>query len=78
MLCTGNTYKRFLSLTTIVNIKHARNSFSSLTTENKISVASEKNHAVCARLKLSHVRVHYNILGPFIIFNIIIYALGWN
>ena len=51
MLCAGNTCKRFLSLTTIFNIKHARNSFSSLTTEDKTSVASDKNRAVCARLK---------------------------
>ena len=48
--CAGNTYKRFLSLTTSFNIKYARNSFSSLTTEDKISVASDKNRAVCARL----------------------------
>ena len=52
LLCAGNTYKRFLSLTTIFNIKHARHSFSSLMTEDKISVASDKNCAVCARLYL--------------------------
>ena len=46
----GNTYKRFLSLATTFIIKYARNSFSSLTTEDKISVASDKNRAVCARL----------------------------
>ena len=40
-----------MSLATIFNIKHARNSFSSLTTEDKIFVASDKNRAVCARLK---------------------------
>ena len=50
LLCAGNTYKRFLSLTTIFIIKYARNSFSSLTTEDKISVASDKNRVVCARL----------------------------
>ena len=50
VLCVGSTYKRFLSLTTIFNIKHARSSFSSLTTEDKIFVASDKNRAVCARL----------------------------
>ena len=50
LLCAGNIYKRFLSLTTIFNIKYARNSFSSLTTVNKISVASDKNRALCARL----------------------------
>ena len=42
LLCAGNTYKRFLSLTTIFNIKYVRNSFSSLMTEDKISVASDK------------------------------------
>ena len=42
--------KDFLSLTTIFNIKYAGNSFSSLTTEDKISVPSDKNRAVCARL----------------------------
>ena len=50
LLCAGNKYKRFLSLTTIFNIKYAGTSFSSLTTEDKISVASDKNRAVCARL----------------------------
>jgi len=50
LLCARNTYKRFLSLTTIFNIKYARNSFSLLTTEDKISVASDKNLAVGARL----------------------------
>ena len=50
LLCAGNKHERFLSLTTIFNIKHARNSFSSLTTEDKIFVASDKNLAVCARL----------------------------
>ena len=49
LLCAGNTYKRFLSLTSILNIKCARNSFSSLTIEEKISVASDKDRAVCAR-----------------------------
>ena len=49
LLFAGNTYKRLLSLTTIFNIKYARNLFSSLTTEDKISVASDKNRAVCAR-----------------------------
>ena len=47
LLCAGNTYKRFLSLTTIFNIKYVRNSFSSL-----ISVARDKNRAVSARLEL--------------------------
>ena len=42
LLCAGNTYKRLSSLTTIFNIIYARNYFSSLTTEGKISVASEK------------------------------------
>ena len=51
LLCAGNKHQRFLSLTTIFNIKHARISFSSLTTEDKIFVVSDKNHAVCARLK---------------------------
>ena len=55
LLCAGNTCKRFLSLTTIFNIKYARNSFSSLTTEDKISVASDKNRAVSARLKSSYL-----------------------
>ena len=50
LLCAGNTYKRFLSLTMIFNIKYAGKSSSSLTTEDKISVASDKNRAVCARL----------------------------
>ena len=27
LLCVGNTYQRFLSLTTIFNIKHASNEF---------------------------------------------------
>ena len=49
-LFAGNTYTRFLSLTTIFNIRYARDSFSSLTTEEKISVARDKNRAVCARL----------------------------
>jgi len=43
LLCAGNTYKRFLST-------NARNSFSSLTTEDKISVTSDKYPVVCARL----------------------------
>ena len=51
LLCAGNTYKRLLSLTTIFNIKYAGNSVSSLTTEDKIYVASDKNRAECARLK---------------------------
>ena len=55
LLCTRNTYKRFLSLTTIFNIKYARECFSSLTTEDKISIASDKNRAVCARLYTSHL-----------------------
>ena len=50
LLCAGNKYKRLLSVMTIFNIKHARNSFSSLTTEEKISVANDKNRALCARL----------------------------
>ena len=50
-LCAGSTYQRFLSLTTIFHIEHARNVFSSLTTKVKISVAKDKNRAVCARLK---------------------------
>ena len=50
MLCAGNKHQRFLSLGTIFNIKHARNSFSSLTTKDKIFVASDKNRAVYARL----------------------------
>ena len=33
------------------DLQYARHSFSSLTTEDKISVASEKNRAVCARLR---------------------------
>ena len=36
LLCEGNKHQRFLLLTTIFNIQHARNSFSSLTTEDKI------------------------------------------
>ena len=48
--CAGNKHQRFLSLTTIFNIKHARNYFSSLMTEDKIFVASDKNRAVRARL----------------------------
>ena len=51
LLCVVNTYKRFLSLTTIFNIKYARPSFSSLTTEDNIFFASDTNRAVCARLK---------------------------
>ena len=50
LLCAGNTYKRFLSLTTIFNMKYTGNSFSSLTTEDTVCVASDKNRAVCARL----------------------------
>ena len=50
LLCAGNTYQRYLSLTTIFNVKHSRNSFSSLTTDDKIFVASDKSRAVCARL----------------------------
>ena len=50
LLCAGNIYQRFLPLTTIFSIKHARISFSSLTTEDKIFVAYDKNRAVCARL----------------------------
>ena len=49
-LAVCGKHMRFLSLTTIFNIKHARHSFSSLTTEDKISVASDKNLGVCARL----------------------------
>ena len=45
-LAVCGTHKRFLSLTTIFNIKHARNSFSSLTTEDMVSVASDKNRVV--------------------------------
>ena len=66
LLCSRNTYKRFLSLTTIFNINYARSLFSSLTTEDKISVASDKNRAVCARLKTvehnSNSRQNYLIL----------------
>ena len=51
LLCARNKHQRFLSLTTTFNIKHARNSFLSLTTEDKIFVASDKNCVVCARLK---------------------------
>ena len=50
LLCVGNTYNRFFSLKMILNIKYGRNSFSSLTTEDKISVPSDKNCAVCAGL----------------------------
>ena len=50
LLCAGNKHQRFLSLTTIFNIKHAINSFPSLTTEDKLFVASDKNRAVCPRL----------------------------
>ena len=50
LLCAGNKHQRFLSLRAIFNIEHARNSFSLLTTEDKIFVASDKNRAVCARL----------------------------
>ena len=50
LLCAGNTFKRFLLLMTIFNIKHARHSFSMLITEGKIFVASDKNFAVCTRL----------------------------
>ena len=53
LLRVGNTDRRFLSLTAIFSIKYATNSFSSLTTEDKISVASDKNRAVCPRLKIS-------------------------
>ena len=45
------THTKDLLLTMVFNIKYARNSFSSLTTEDKISVANDKNRAVCARLK---------------------------
>ena len=51
LLCVGNTDQKFLSLTTIFNIKNARNSFSSLTTDDKIFVTSDKNRTVCARFK---------------------------
>jgi len=47
--CVQETHKRFLSLTTIFSIQYARNSFSSLKTEDKISFASDKSRAVCAR-----------------------------
>ena len=50
LLCERNKHQRFLSLTAIFNIKHARNYFSSLTTGDKIFVASDKNRTVCARL----------------------------
>ena len=49
LLCAGNTYIRFFR-TAISNF--ARNSFSSLTTEDKIAVASDKNRAMCARLNV--------------------------
>ena len=62
LLYAGNIYKRFLSLTTIFNINSARNYFSSLTTEDKISVASDKNRAVCARLNESKYVQEQNIL----------------
>ena len=42
LLCAGNKHQRFLSLMTIFNIKHARNSFSSLTTEVKIFLAMQQ------------------------------------
>ena len=50
LLCAGNTYQRILLLTMIFNVKHARNGFSSPTTEDKIYAASDENLAVCARL----------------------------
>ena len=50
LLCAGNKHQQFLSLTTIFNIKHTRNHFSSLITKDKIFVASNKNRAVRARL----------------------------
>ena len=46
---------------------YARKSFSSLTTEDKISVASDENRAVCARLNL----------GLFLLMKILrIYEIG--
>ena len=42
----------------IFNIKHARNSFSSLTTADKIFVANDRNRAVCARLKRFQIGPH--------------------
>ena len=50
--CVRETYKRVLTLMTIFSIKCARDSFSLLTTEDKISVAGEKNRALCVRLYL--------------------------
>ena len=44
-----------MSLTTIFNITHAGNYFSSLTTKDKIFVASDKNRAVCVRLKHGNI-----------------------
>ena len=64
LLCAGNTYKRFLSLTTIFNFKYARRSFSSLTTEDKISVASDKNRAMCAKLYQWHTRYRLGFGHP--------------
>ena len=48
-VCSKNISKIF-SLKTIFNIEHARNGLSSLTTKDKIFVASDNNCVVCARL----------------------------
>ena len=57
LLYAGNKRQRFLSLTTIFNIKHARNSFSSLTTETRslLPANAGNKRVVCARL--------YNLLS---------------
>ena len=67
MLCAGNRYQRFLSLTTIFNVKHARNAFSSLTTEEKIFVATDKNRAFFIRIRIqdSHFFTELNASSRF-------------
>ena len=67
LLCAGNKYQRFLSLTTILNIKDARNLFSSLTTKDKIFVTSDKSCTLCARLKREWLNTEITITSSFML-----------